>query len=348
MKILYLYKEVMGYTLSTIKTLVQKGVEVHVVCSDKNKQTPYKIPNLKNVYFYSRSKYTKKSLIEMVNVINPQISVVSGWVDKGYLHVAKNLRSQGKIVVCGLDGQWHSNPKQWLGYLLSKFGFFLNYFSHAWVAGIFQYEYAKKLGFSKKKIIYDLYSCDLKKFSASYKKNLKYKNNNYPRRFLYVGRYEQIKGLDILIEAWKSIYNERKGWELHFIGNGTLENKLKETSEVIVKSFMQPDKLLSEIADSGCFVLPSKFEPWGVVVHEFAAAGLPIIASDSVGSASAFVINGYNGYKYSSQNVEQLKSCLKKIIKKKDSELLYMAKKSNEVSKRISPETSANNLLSIL
>ena len=37
MKILYLYSEVMGYTLATVKELVKLGAEVHIVFRDKNK-----------------------------------------------------------------------------------------------------------------------------------------------------------------------------------------------------------------------------------------------------------------------------------------------------------------------
>lgn len=38
----------------------------------------------------------------------------------------------------------------------------------------------------------------------------------------------------------------------------------------------------------GVFILPSRIEPWGVVVHEFSAAGFPLLLSDQVGSAESF------------------------------------------------------------
>ena len=43
------------------------------------------------------------------------------------------------------------------------------------------------------------------------------------------------------------------------------------------------------------FILPSKYEPWGVVVHEAACSGLPLILSDSVGSRNELLINNHNG-----------------------------------------------------
>jgi glycosyltransferase involved in cell wall biosynthesis len=42
-------------------------------------------------------------------------------------------------------------------------------------------------------------------------------------------------------------------------------------------------------------VLPSTFEPWGVVVHEAAAAGLGCVCTTSVGAADTFVRDGENG-----------------------------------------------------
>ena len=39
-----------------------------------------------------------------------------------------------------------------------------------------------------------------------------------------------------------------------------------------------------------------RFEPWGVVIHEAAAAGLPIIASHLCGATTAYVRDGVNGF----------------------------------------------------
>jgi glycosyltransferase involved in cell wall biosynthesis len=49
------------------------------------------------------------------------------------------------------------------------------------------------------------------------------------------------------------------------------------------------------MAESGCLVLPSRFEPWAVVIHEAAAAGLPIVCTSACGASTRFVCDGYNG-----------------------------------------------------
>jgi len=54
MKILYLYTEVMGYTLATINELRQTGAEIHLVHWDDKKLTPYKIPTSNKLFLYPK------------------------------------------------------------------------------------------------------------------------------------------------------------------------------------------------------------------------------------------------------------------------------------------------------
>ena len=48
-------------------------------------------------------------------------------------------------------------------------------------------------------------------------------------------------------------------------------------------------------AAADLFVLPSRHEPWGVVVNEALAAGLPVVLSDRVGAAADLLVDGENG-----------------------------------------------------
>ncbi len=348
MKILYLYAEIMGYTMATIKALVERGAEVHVVHWDHKKLTPYHAPECQNVHLHKRSAMSVKAIQRLAMEFDPAITVVSGWQDRGYMTVARQLRTQGHIVVTTLDGQWHGSLRQQVATVMGAVGYFSRYYSHAWVSGVYQYEYARRLGFDKKRIVYDLYSADLSLFQKAYQTSHEKKRNCYPHRFLFVGRFELIKGLDTLLEAWRIIGDSRSDWELVLIGNGSLKRTLLGTQGGIAKDFMQPEELIDEVANAGCFVLPSRGEPWGVVLHEFAAAGLPLIVSDVVGSASTFLIPGLNGYSFTAQNANELAGRMLRIIDSADQELLAMGSASYQLSHRISPQSSAANLLSIV
>jgi len=230
---------------------------------------------------------------------------------------------------------------------LAYFGFLSLFYSHAWITGSFQFEYARRLGFDRRSIVYDLYSADLQLFNDCYIDALNKKRKNYPTRFIFVGRLEPVKGIDTLLHAWKLLGPARGKWELYFIGNGSLKPVIEAVDGVVIKDFMQPETLVGELAAAGCCILPSLVEPWGVVVHEFAAAGLPLIVSDSVGAATSFMISGLNGFKFSTNDSFSLKNRMLKIIDMTDSELHLMANASHLLSQRITPETSASNLLSI-
>jgi len=120
MKILYLYAEVMGYTMATIRELAERGNEVHVVHWDHKKQTPYKAPVVPNVFMYNRSEFSVEKIKTLTNKIEPSITVVSGWMDRDYMKVAKQLRQKGFPVVVGLDSHWHGSLRQWLSIILGK------------------------------------------------------------------------------------------------------------------------------------------------------------------------------------------------------------------------------------
>lgn len=347
MKILYLYAEVMGYTMATIRALAEQGNEVHVVHWDHKKLTPYKALFVANVFMYNRSEFSVEKIKTLAKKIEPDVTVVSGWMDRGYMSVARLLRLEGLPVVLGLDSHWHGTFSQWVAAILGRFGYFSKFYSHAWVAGIYQFEYARKLGF-KNNILYDLYSADLSLFNKAYNYSEKIKQNKYPHRFLFVGRFEPVKCLDILLQAWQQLGAKKGDWELHLIGSGSLKAQLEITPGVVVKDFMQPERLMQEIANAGCFVLPSRGEPWGVVMHEFAAAGLPLVATDVVGAASTFLISGSNGYRFKVNDVKALENRMHQIINMTDQELCAMSVSSHALSKRITPETSARNLLSVV
>lgn len=347
MKILYLYAEVMGYTMATIRELAERGNEVHVVHWDHKKLTPYKAPVVPNVFMYNRSEFSVEQIKTLAKNIAPGVTVVSGWMDRDYVSVAKQLRQEGFPVLIGLDSHWHGTLRQWISLILGRVGYFSQFYSHAWVAGLYQFEYARRLGFEKKNIVYDLYSADFRLFNQAYNDNKKNKQNHYPHRFLFVGRFEPVKGLDVLLQAWQELGAKKGDWELHLIGNGSLKAQLDATAGVVIKDFMQPEQLMQEVSNAGCFLLPSRGEPWGVVVHEFAAAGLPLIVSDVVGAASAFLISGLNGYSFKVDDAKALANRMHQIINMTDQGLHAMAVSSHALSQRITPETSAGNLLSV-
>ncbi len=345
MTVLFLYTEIADYFLASCKGLLNAGVEVYVIRWPVNKEAPFLFNYPDRIKIYERDDFDNMQLLALAQKINPDCIVCSGWIDKGYLLVCKSFFRKSTTVLT-LDNHWRGGLKQQLARLISPF-YLKNRFSNCWVPGAFQYNYAIMLGFKKEQIQTGFYSCDFNLFYNQYLNNLETKKQQYPKRFIFVGRYYEFKGIRDLWRAFIELQNETPNeWELWCLGVGDIEpikhDKIKHFG------FVQPKDLPSFIKDTGVFVLPSHFEPWGVVVHEYAAAGFPIISSDEVGARLAFVENDVNGYIYKSGNVEELKNRLKKIISLDNSALIEMGNKSVEKAKLNTPEIWADKLMKMI
>ena len=349
-RILYLYSEIMGYQIPVLQEYVEKhNAQVQVIHWDKNIYTPYIPPQITGVSFFKRSLFNSKTLKDHIVKFHPDIIYISGWMDKGYLKAVVKFRRQGIPVVCAFDDIWFKTLRQKVGAILFPIFKYL-FFSHAWVAGPYQFEYAKRLGFKNNEIIHNCLSADIKAFSKSFQSSSIQKQTRFPHKFLYVGRFEPVKGVDILVKAWNNIVNlgQTKDWTLTIIGNGSLTDEFKDEKSVIVKDFMQPEQLVNEIENYGCFILPSRKEQWSLVLHEFSAAGMPMICSDTCGAAPVFLVPAYNGFVFKTLDVDDLMDKILKIIKLEDNELVAMSNNSHKLGQRITPEISASSFMSIL
>ncbi|MEM9881568.1 MAG: glycosyltransferase [Planctomycetota bacterium] len=120
-------------------------------------------------------------------------------------------------------------------------------------------------------------------------------------RFLYSGRLVPHKGVDRLIDAFAEVAEGRPEWDLLICGDGpegdTLQSRVPENlrGRVAWLGFQQFDGVCRAYAASDVLVHPSTFEPWGIVITEAMAAGLPVVATSVTGAAFELVEPGVNG-----------------------------------------------------
>jgi glycosyltransferase involved in cell wall biosynthesis/GT2 family glycosyltransferase len=115
---------------------------------------------------------------------------------------------------------------------------------------------------------------------------------------LSVGRLVQDKGMDVLIRAVAAAGNPRL--VLALAGDGPARSRLEGlAAEVGVRLVLAGDRPWERIIElyvaADVFALLSEREPWGVVVNEAAACGLPLVLSDRVGAAHDLLHDGENG-----------------------------------------------------
>lgn len=136
------------------------------------------------------------------------------------------------------------------------------------------------------------------------------------KNFLYVGRLSPEKNLEQIIR----VFNNMPNLQLNIVGYGPLEKKLKEQSNNNINFLGKIDnEKLSEVYQKNdVFILPSKSEPWGLVVEEALYNGLPVIVSDKVGCHTELITNGREGYVYNVELNEDLIEKIDKIINLKN------------------------------
>lgn len=120
------------------------------------------------------------------------------------------------------------------------------------------------------------------------------------RIVLYVGRLEASKGLQELLSAFAHAVAEDNNLCLAIAGDGSFRARVeaiaaKPDCRVSYLGRLSGDDVLRAYLAADLLVLPSLFEPWGLVINEAMACGLPVIVSDRVGCADDLVRPGETG-----------------------------------------------------
>jgi len=140
---------------------------------------------------------------------------------------------------------------------------------------------------------------------------------NGRRRIVFSGRLASVKRLDLLLDAFAAIADQRPLWDLLIIGDGPLRQSLQSrlpmqlAGRVRWTGFLDDQTGVSALYRlCDVLALPSDYEPWALVVNEAAAAGLAIVASDVVGAAAELVHDGVNGRLFAVGDLPALTQCL--------------------------------------
>ncbi len=346
-KIVFLYAEVVGYVVGMLKALMRcdRRLEIDVVYFDKKhvNSNQFVINGIESIKFHARSSLTNAQIVELLQEIKPDIIVVSGWWDKGYLHAIRRYRSEGGLVqvVCGIDDQWKGTIRQYIGIIYFQL-FYSKLFDFMWVTGKPQYHFAQRFGYGNERIITNLYSADNEVFHIK---------ASFSKRFVFVGRFDPIKALDQLIDAYLSLPEDvQSKWPLVLIGDGQLRQYIenKKNNNIVLKPFLQPGDLMKELMQGGVSCLASHSEQWGVAIHEMAILGYPFVLSSACGAATEFLISGYNGFMFRRSHTSSLRDALLKITMLSDEELKLFSQRSHAMGQRITSEHTAYSLLSVI
>lgn len=283
----------------------------------------------------------------------PDIFFCGGWADKKMVRLARALHEKGAKTVLLVDTPWQGRLKQFIHCLYSRF-YLTRIFDFAWCAGAPQEKYLRYLGFAKERIRRGYYCADTKKFAPIGANKMKDQGEGgrwtWPHSFLYIGRYVAVKNMRRMerafIRAWEQIPN--CDWKLRCIGGGALWDERMIHPAIEHLGYKRPDEIAQHVKDAGCFVLPSIYEPWGVVVHEAALMGLPMLCSCHVQATTAYLKDGENGFLFDPLDEDAFISAFLKVMKMKDDELIAMGRASYGVGRSYGVEDWARTALEMV
>jgi glycosyltransferase involved in cell wall biosynthesis len=321
-------------------------LQITVIRWPINKEAPFQF-DFGDIEVLEKSDLPGVKLKEWVENFVPNAIFCSGWIDKEYTTICKYYKNKIPVTLA-LDNHWVGSLKQRIAAMLSPF-MVKSIFNHAWVPGEKQALFAKKLGFQTNRIEKGFYTADVDLFNKYGDIAMPLKRTQYPKRFLYVGRYVTHKGIFDMWKAFIEVITEDKNdeWELWSIGTGDQYEQRIEHPQIKHLGFIQPNDFQEIINQTSTYILPSHFEPWGVSLHEFAAAGFPVLVSKEIGSSEAFCEHGKNGYMFDAGNISQLKNTLRKMMKLNQNEFLTMQNHSIDLSLKNTPELWSKTLMKI-
>lgn len=352
---LVLYTELAPYVLACLNELVELAdADIHLVRWPVNKEAPFALSFHPRITVHERATLTDEAIVRLVHANRPLLVITSGWVDAGYLKASAAAKAEGAVTVIALDTAWRGHWKQWANAAVSR-AKLRRAFNHAWVTGAAQAAYARRLGFTAQRIRTGFYSADTAHFLPIGERLLHERENTWPHRFLCVARYIPTKGQQLLCDAFAELCDadEAGDWELWLAGTGEQFEQVKTSpsgkhARIRHLGFKQPQEMETLLGDCGAFVLPSTYEPWGVVVHEHACTGMPLLLSSAVGAAERFLVEGENGHRFIAGDKNSLKTAMRKLILSSDAELRAMGHRSMELGKAWSPVAWARTALELM
>ena len=254
-----------------------------------------------------------RTLWQRLSALDPEVVLVPGYYIVPGIAAAVWARLHGRKSVLMTESTredhqrsgWKELGKAWLIRLL---------FGWAVVGGSRHASYLAALGFPQARVrrFYDVVDNDRLYHRAQQLRRAG--GAQLPARyFLYVGRLAPEKNLAGLLAAYQRYRAGGGSWALILAGDGAERARLTAqatssgyAADIHFAGHKSSAELPLYYAFASCFVLPSTREPWGLVVNEAAACGLPVIVSDRCGCADDLVVDGLNGFVFDPGVPEQL------------------------------------------
>lgn len=131
-------------------------------------------------------------------------------------------------------------------------------------------------------------------------------------QFVFAGRLDKLKGIDLLLKAWKQIEADGHAPKLVICGTGQMEDWCKKfiadngLKSVEMLGFVPNIEARRIVAISKALILPTQwYEGFPMTIVEAYSVGTPVIGSD-IGNVGRLIQDGITGYKFKHDSIEDL------------------------------------------
>lgn len=230
----------------------------------------------------------------------PEFVAIQGWSDRAALTTAQWALQNDAGIVLFSESNSYDHPRRPVSEATKTR--ILNLCDAAFVGGRDHVDYLKQLGFDEARITLGYNAIDNRHFAPS---GTDARTPDRPPFFLLVCRLAPEKNIQSALRAYARYRQmaESPRWDLLILGIGPLEEQLKSMAGELgvaetarFEGFRKYEDLPALYHAAGALLHVSTGEPWGLVVNEAMAAGLPVIVSTSCGCCCELVRNGENGF----------------------------------------------------
>lgn len=213
--------------------------------------------------------------VEDARAFAPDLTMVCGWGTPVSRALARARLSGRKVLEFDMPWEWSFRKfaARW-----ALWPYFRR-FDAAFVPGNRCARYARWLGFRGNRLVLGSNPSGWERFDETTLSSAEMSSGG----FLFVGRFVEAKGLDVLLAAYADYRRQSdEPWGLDLVGcGGALPQKLPVGVRLV--GFVEPKDIPSVLRNHKCLVLPSRWEPWGVCAAEAMSAGLATILSSACG-----------------------------------------------------------------
>lgn len=331
-----------GFNDAACRLLAERGVELLVVHEGDLPDTAYAGHTLQDYAQEHRwlGEPAPGEIARVLTAFRPDAVLMHSWHYRPYRDAIKALPT-GTLRVLWMDNVWRGVPKQWLGRAAAPL----------WVRPLFDSVmvpsdrtefFARRLGFGEADVIRGSLSADTTLFGSPPRTGDELASRH---RFIACLRLVHHKGADVLADAYRRYRDHTdEPWDLHVAGLGEMAPAFDGIAGVEMLGFRQPPELAAMMREASCLVVPSRIDPYGVIVHEGAVSGLPIVTTYLVGAVPGLVQDGQNGWVVASGDADALATAMARMSAAGPARLGEMSDVSRALGSRTSSAGWARNL----